>query len=457
MAVPTSQRIVEAPRARRGSTQNATPSQNTATRKRRGCARSRTRWSGERRGRRGHAEARCPRQQRRNSVAASSAPCPDSVRAACASHCRCLAQAAAPAAVLPDRALVQRCERCGERVPADDGRLHASTCIYRAYEDGELVATGRLTLERFPASATRSAERPAARRARSRLRRRRACADARAATNTSAYGARYGRSRASGGRSRIRRRAARSCSQPLPRERLDAARSTASRTTRGSCTGRARSTERRRRRSRASAPASSGSRCAGTRSRRRSRRTPRDPRRSRLSAGARYGDVLDALHARGIAALVTLYGSPRWANGGAAPNRLPDDRLRRLRVRRGEALPVGPHVDGLERAEQPRSSRSRSRRRSTSQRVLNPGVRGVAPGVARANLVAGGVTSPRKTPTGMSPLAYMQGMHAAHARLDAYAQNPYPLEPRRDADRSRPARALQLLHDGDARRDPRAT
>ena len=41
-----------------------------------------------------------------------------------------------------------------------------------------------------------------------------------------------------------------------------------------------------------------------------------------------------------------------------------------------------------------------------------------------ANKVAGGVTSPRKTPSGMSPLAFMQGMRAAHARLDAYAQNP---------------------------------
>jgi hypothetical protein len=28
----------------------------------------------------------------------------------------------------------------------------------------------------------------------------------------------------------------------------------------------------------------------------------------------------------------------------------------------------------------------------------------------------------------MSPLAFMQGMRAAHARLDAYAQNPYPVD-----------------------------
>ncbi|MES1248027.1 MAG: hypothetical protein ABUS54_10180, partial [Actinomycetota bacterium] len=47
-----------------------------------------------------------------------------------------------------------------------------------------------------------------------------------------------------------------------------------------------------------------------------------------------------------------------------------------------------------------------------------------------ANEVAGGVTSPRKTSSGMAPLAFMQGMRAAHAKLDAYAQNPYPGSPR---------------------------
>jgi hypothetical protein len=45
------------------------------------------------------------------------------------------------------------------------------------------------------------------------------------------------------------------------------------------------------------------------------------------------------------------------------------------------------------------------------------------------NLVAGGVTSPRKTPSGVSPIAWIRGMRAAHALLDAYAQNPYPVRP----------------------------
>jgi hypothetical protein len=49
--------------------------------------------------------------------------------------------------------------------------------------------------------------------------------------------------------------------------------------------------------------------------------------------------------------------------------------------------------------------------------------------VSRANKVAGGVTSPRRTASGMSPLAFMQGMRTAHAKLDAYAHNPYPTRP----------------------------
>jgi hypothetical protein len=60
------------------------------------------------------------------------------------------------------------------------------------------------------------------------------------------------------------------------------------------------------------------------------------------------------------------------------------------------------------------------------QKVLNPAFASLH-AASSSNLVAGGVTSPRRTPSGMSPLAFMQGMRAAHARLDAYAQNPYPV------------------------------
>lgn len=135
--------------------------------------------------------------------------------------------------------------------------------------------------------------------------------------------------------------------------------------------------------------------------------------------------VLRALRGRGVTTLVTLYGSPKWANRGAPPNRLPQrgfgdfayaaaKRFPWVRTwtmwnepnGRTFAVPVSP--------------------RAYVQRVLNPGYAALH-AANGANLVAGGVTSPRKTPTGMSPLDFMAGMRAAGARLDAYAQNPYPV------------------------------
>ena len=46
------------------------------------------------------------------------------------------------------------------------------------------------------------------------------------------------------------------------------------------------------------------------------------PTQSRLDWG-QYGVVLDALHAARIPVVVTLWGSPRWANGGKSANHLP--------------------------------------------------------------------------------------------------------------------------------------
>ena len=63
------------------------------------------------------------------------------------------------------------------------------------------------------------------------------------------------------------------------------------------------------------------------------------------------------------------------------------------------------------------------------RRVLDPAYASLH-SASRANRVAGGETSPRITPSGMSPLSFMRGMHAAHARLDAYAQHPYSVDRR---------------------------
>jgi hypothetical protein len=154
---------------------------------------------------------------------------------------------------------------------------------------------------------------------------------------------------------------------------------------------------------------------------------PERPSRPRDYHWGAFGRALDALHTRGVTTLVTLYGSPRWANGGASPATLPTSgfgefaaaaagRFPWIRLwtawnepnSRTFAVPVSP-ADYV-------------------RNVLNPAfdaLHAASPG----NRVAGGVTSPRKTPTGMTPYDFMKGMSAAGARLDAYAQNPYPVEP----------------------------
>ena len=150
--------------------------------------------------------------------------------------------------------------------------------------------------------------------------------------------------------------------------------------------------------------------------------SPRDP--SSYNWG-QYGDVLDSLHARGITALVTLYGAPGWANGGAAPNHLPLTGFGDFAFAAAHRFPWihlwtvwNEPNNGVFAAPVSPSLYVRE--------LLNPAYAALHQ-VSGANKVAGGVTSPRRTPKGISPLAFLQGMHAAHARLDAYAVNPYPL------------------------------
>ena len=136
-----------------------------------------------------------------------------------------------------------------------------------------------------------------------------------------------------------------------------------------------------------------------------------------------YGDALDALHAQGIPVLVTLWGSPGWANGGGGPNRLPSFGMGNFATAAAARFPWVRLWTAWNEPNSRTFSNPVSPRLYVT-RVLNPAYAALH-AASRANKVAGGVTSPRQT-SGLSPLAFMQGMRAAHARLDAYAQNPYP-------------------------------
>jgi hypothetical protein len=143
-----------------------------------------------------------------------------------------------------------------------------------------------------------------------------------------------------------------------------------------------------------------------------------------------YDPILQRLHDAGIGVLLTLWGTPEWANGGEKPNRIPDSAAS-LAAFAYAASTKYPWVRRWTVWNEPNLQlflRPNSPALYVS-RLLNPTYRALKEADGR-NLVAGGVTSPRPTPSGLSPIAWIRGMHAAHARLDAYAQNPYPVRPR---------------------------
>lgn len=150
-------------------------------------------------------------------------------------------------------------------------------------------------------------------------------------------------------------------------------------------------------------------------------RNPNDP----AYAWGPFDTVLRALHDDGITALVTLYGSPAWANGGHPANWLPSTGFADFAYAASKRYPW-VHLWTVWNEPNGRTFAVPASPIAYVQRLLNPAYVSLH-AANRANLVAGGVTSPRRTPSGISPLAFMRGMKLAGARLDAYAQNPYPV------------------------------
>jgi hypothetical protein len=139
--------------------------------------------------------------------------------------------------------------------------------------------------------------------------------------------------------------------------------------------------------------------------------------------------VLQGLHARGIQPVVTLLGTPGWANGGQKPNVAPNSATTFADFAYAAAKRY-PFVRKWTIWNEPnqRLSFATASPRLYVQRLLNPAYASIH----RANrhaLVAGGVTAPRGNTGGVGPLAWVRGMKAARAKLDAYAHNPYPTHP----------------------------
>lgn len=152
-----------------------------------------------------------------------------------------------------------------------------------------------------------------------------------------------------------------------------------------------------------------------------------EPARAGTDDWSRADLLLEGLHEHGIAPLVTLWGTPGWANGHRAENWAPTSKTTFAAFARRVAKRY-PFVHLWTIWNEPNQQRSL---RPTSPRVyvqqlLNPAVTALH-AASRGSQVAGGVTAPRGGSGGVSPVDWIKGMAAAHAKLDAYAHNPYPL------------------------------
>jgi hypothetical protein len=142
---------------------------------------------------------------------------------------------------------------------------------------------------------------------------------------------------------------------------------------------------------------------------------------------SRTDAILRGLHARGLVPVVTIWGTPRWANGGRSPNWAPSSKwiFAGFARRAADRYPFVRHWLIWNEPNQRRWLRPTSARVYTKT-LLNPAYTAIHR-ATRGAKVGGGVTAPRGSSAGISPVEFIRGMDRAGARLDAYAHNPYPL------------------------------
>jgi hypothetical protein len=142
--------------------------------------------------------------------------------------------------------------------------------------------------------------------------------------------------------------------------------------------------------------------------------------------------VIQGLRANGIAPVVTIWGTPRWANGGRTPNYAPRSKWALASFAKAAATRYRAEARHWLIWNEPNQRRWL---RPTTPRayvnLLNVSYRAIK----RANpgaVVAGGVTAPRGNVGGENPVNWIRGMRANRAKLDAFAHHPYPTRPRQE-------------------------
>jgi hypothetical protein len=140
--------------------------------------------------------------------------------------------------------------------------------------------------------------------------------------------------------------------------------------------------------------------------------------------------VLKALHSHHIQVVLTIWGTPRWANGGRAPSYAATSPQFIADFSHAAAQRF-PWIRKWLIWNEPNQRRflRPTMAKVYVQQILNPAYTALHAS-SRWNRVGGGVTAPRGT---VSPVAWIRGMRAAGAKLDAYAHNPYPEHPRAES------------------------
>jgi hypothetical protein len=144
---------------------------------------------------------------------------------------------------------------------------------------------------------------------------------------------------------------------------------------------------------------------------------------------ARDGELLDALREEGIMPVVAIWGTPAWANGGAAANVPPRSAAAFAAFARAAAERF-PWVRRWIVWNEPNQRRWLQPPSPVLYvtRLLNPAAAAIKSVIPRAS-IAGGATAPRGSTGGTSPVDFIRGMARAGARLHAYAHHPHPLSP----------------------------
>jgi hypothetical protein len=153
--------------------------------------------------------------------------------------------------------------------------------------------------------------------------------------------------------------------------------------------------------------------------------SPRDP----AYDWRRPDRVLRGLRRYGLTPVVTLVGTPPWANGRRTPNFAPPH----PRDFRRFATAAARHYPWIRYWLIWNEPNKRLWLRPTRaaiyvQHLLNPGYEAIHAVLPHAQ-VGGGVTGPRGAVGGVAPTTWVRGMARAHAKLDAYAHHPYPASP----------------------------